>query len=161
MKTLLKFIVLATVVAGWPLALSAVHVVRVPGQLPVVGSMVPSWGDVKLFTKEDLGFKSTFADTRAWSLEDVSQRRAFVARMQARGLDQALASAGTPDDIAAALRGEIKAKPAVVEPVPAAVPVLPPPPPVPSKTVELVKPPTAPPTSQPTAEKPKPTIFDF
>lgn len=113
MKRIFKLLVVLTVLAGWPLALSAVHVVRTPGQLPMVGSMLPDWGTVQVFTKESLGFKQTFADTRAWTLEDIASRPVLVSRMIARGMTTEIAPAGTPEDIAAALKGEIKPKPAV------------------------------------------------
>ncbi len=113
MKRMFKLFVVLTVMAGWPLALSAIHVVRTPGQLPMVGSSLPDWGTVHVFTKESLGFKQTFADTRAWTLEDIANRPQLVSRMIARGMTTEIAPAGSPEDIALALKGEIKPKPAI------------------------------------------------
>jgi hypothetical protein len=157
MKRLFKVIVVTTMLAGWPLALSAIHVVRTPGQLPAVGSMLPDWGTVHVFTKESFSFRQTFADTRQWTLEDVAKRPMLVNRMIALGLNNEIAAAGSADDIAAALRGEIRTPPVPTPPAPANAT----PPPVPykvGKPVELVKPPS--PATQPTAEQKK-GLFDF
>jgi len=157
MKRLFKLIVVLSMVAGWPLALSAIHVVRTPGQLPAVGSMLPDWGTVHVFTKESLGFKQTFADTRKWTLEDIAKRPVLVSRMVALGMTTELAPAGTADDIAAALKGDVKAP--VNDPWATAPAAHTPTQGVPwkaGKPVELVKPPA----TQPTAEK-KTSIFDF
>ncbi len=113
MKRVFKAIVILTMLAGWPLALSAIHVVRTPGQLPMVGSAIPDLGTVHVFTKQSLGFKQTFADSRAWTLEDVAKRPVLVARMIELNMTSDIAPAGSPDDIAAALKGDIKTKPAV------------------------------------------------
>jgi len=159
MKKMFKLIVVLGMLAGWPLALSAVHVVRTPGQLPMVGSMLPDWGTVHVFTKEQMSFKQTFADTRTWTLEDVAKRPVLVSRMIALGMTSEIAPAGTEDEIVAALKGDIKAKPAV-DPwanVPASH-VVATPPPTPTKNgkpVELVKPAT-----QPTASQDK-SVFGF
>ena len=162
MKRLFKLIVVTTMLAGWPLALSAIHVVRTPGQLPAVGSMLPDWGTVHVFTKESFSLRQTFADTRQWTLEDVAKRPMLVNRMIALGLNNEIAPAGSADDIAAALRGEIRTPPAPTPTTPAnAAPPQTTSTPVPykvGKPVELVKPPS--PATQPTAEQKK-GLFDF
>lgn len=146
MKRFFKVVMVSVMLAGWPLALSAIHVVRTPGQLPMVGQMLPDWGTVHVFTKEQMGFKQTFADTRTWTAEDVAKRPLVATRMVAVGLTSEMASAGTPDEVAAAIRGDVKVKPTVDPwanaPAPKVVSI---PPPTPMKTarpVELVKPPS-------------------
>ena len=99
MKRLFKLIVVLVMLGGWPLAFSAIHVVRTPGQLPVIGSMLPDWGTVHVFTKDQLGFKQTFADTRAWTIDDVIARPILVTRMVELSMTDTMASAGTADDI--------------------------------------------------------------
>ncbi len=168
MKRLFKLVVVALVLSGWPLALSAIHVVRTPGQVPGVGSMLPAdWGTLHVFTKEQLGFKQTFADTRKWDLENVAMHHTLVTRMQDLKLDDAIPLNGSPADVAAALAGDYKAPPAPATPVVA-----------PQHPVELVPQPQAPPTdpwktvvkpvdlhkpapaTQPADHKPT-SIFDF
>ena len=149
MKRLFKLVVVLVMLGGWPLALSAIHVVRTPGQLPVVGSMLPDWGTVHVFTKDQLGFRQTFADTRAWTLEDVAARPVLVNRMIELNMNDAMASAGTADDIDAARHGVVKpaAPAAPVKLFPAADPF-----------TKTSKPAPAAPATQPGDHK---TIFEF
>jgi hypothetical protein len=122
MKRLLKLVVVLVMIGGWPLALAAIHVVRTPGQLPAIGSMLPEWGTVHVFTKQRLGFRQTFADTRTWTIDDVLAKPTLTSRMVELGMTSELAPAGTPDQIAAALRGDVKPTPAV-DPFKAAKPM--------------------------------------
>ena len=154
MKRLAKLVVFLVMIGGWPLALSAIHVVRTPGQLPVVGSMVPNLGNVQIFTKEKLGFRQTFADTRKWTPDDVINRSELVARMTAVGLGDLAKPNLTPDAATPAVAPTPVEKPPLSLPaggVPWDV----------SKPVKLVTPEThSSPATKPMAQKDD-SIFNF
>jgi hypothetical protein len=62
--------VVVLLLGGWGLAAAAVHVIRVPGQsFPVV------------ITKEHLGYKDTYIDTRKWTVSDDAAHPAVVSRL--------------------------------------------------------------------------------
>ena len=97
--------------------------------------------------------KLTFADTRKWSLDDVASHPQLVTRMNELGLQDSLASVGSPQEIEAAMKGDVKPKTTPV--------IVPAPPSESSKPVELVKPTPAAPSTQPTAAHKTTSLFDF
>jgi hypothetical protein len=117
MKRFLKFVGVLAMIGGWPLAMSALHAVHVPGQRTVLGMTLPQWASWHLLTKEKITFRETFVDTRTWQLNDIADHTAVANRLERAGLGSAFAHAGTPEEVAAALKGEKKP-----EPVPAAEP---------------------------------------
>jgi hypothetical protein len=69
-KQLFRSVVFVGLVGGWALAASAVHLVRTPtNKFPVI------------LTKDHLCFTDTYADTRAWTLNDDRAHPALVARL--------------------------------------------------------------------------------
>lgn len=163
MKRLFKLVVVLAMIAGWPLALSALHVVHTPAGATVMSMPLPEWACWQAVTKDRLSFRETFVDTRPWTLNDIADHKETANRLDRAGLGSAFAHAGTPEEVAAALQGFKKdvpatpVAPAVPENVKQAVPAAPP---SLSKPVEHVKPAPGPAT-QPTASEHKKTIFDF
>ena len=72
MKTLFRLIVFVLLVAGWGLAATALHVVRTTGTASREFIVVP---------KNRIGIEDTYVDTRAWTLDDVSNHKSVVDRM--------------------------------------------------------------------------------
>jgi hypothetical protein len=68
MRKFIRSVVLLALVGGWALASSAVYVVRTPGK-------------VLVFPKNQLGYKDTFVDTRAWTITQDREHPALVARV--------------------------------------------------------------------------------
>jgi hypothetical protein len=67
MKKLFRLTVFVLLVGGWATAISAVQVVRTQYRsIPYV------------ITKEQIGFKDTYLDTRAWTISDVKQHPEMV-----------------------------------------------------------------------------------
>lgn len=55
-------------IGGWTLASASLHVVRTPGKVLII-------------PKDRVGFRDTYVDTRAWTLESVSQHPSVSARL--------------------------------------------------------------------------------
>jgi hypothetical protein len=72
MKTLFRLIVFVLLVAGWGLAATALHVVRTTGTASREFIVVP---------KNRIGIEDTYVDTRAWTLDDVSNHAGVVRRL--------------------------------------------------------------------------------
>jgi hypothetical protein len=69
-KQLVRSVALVGFVGGWTLAASALYLVRTPGNsFPVI------------VTKDHLGFKDTYADTRKWTVSDDAAHPVLVARL--------------------------------------------------------------------------------
>jgi hypothetical protein len=69
-KQLVRSVALVGFVGGWTLAASALYFVRTPGNsFPVI------------VTKDHLGFKDTYADTRKWTVSDDAAHPVLVARL--------------------------------------------------------------------------------
>jgi len=88
-KQLVRSVMLVLLVGGWALASAAVHVIRAPGQsLPI------------FITKDHLGYKDTYVDTRAWTINDDRAHPAVVLRLihlgQADVLAHTVNSNGVP-----------------------------------------------------------------
>jgi hypothetical protein len=67
MKKLFHLTVFVLLIGGWATAISAVQVVRTQYRsIPYV------------ITKEQIGFKDTYLDTRAWTISDVKQHPEMV-----------------------------------------------------------------------------------
>lgn len=157
MKKTLKAVGILAMIGGWPLALSALHAVHVPGQRTVLGITLPGWTSWHLVTKEHLTFRATFVDTRQWTLNDIADHAAVASRLERAGLGSAFAHVGTPEQIAAALRGEKQPEPAV-EPEKDVVPAAPAEPASPGEPPKA----TAQQVAQPSVPKPdKDNIFNF
>lgn len=128
MKRFFKVVGVLAMIGGWPLAMSALHAVHVPGQRTVMGVALPEWASWHLLTKDKMTFRETFVDTRTWQLNDIADHTAVANRLDRVGLRSAFEKAGTPDEIAAALKGEKKpepAAPATAEPAKEVVPAAP------------------------------------
>ena len=80
MKTILRLFVFGLVVAGWALAALSLHVVRTPGA-PKEFIVVP---------KNRLHYLDTYVDTRAWTIDDVSNHPAVAQRLIDTGKTAAL-----------------------------------------------------------------------
>ncbi len=72
MKTLFRLTVFALLVGGWGLAATALHVVRTTGTASREFIIVP---------KNRIGIQDTYVDTRAWTLDDVSNHPGVVRRL--------------------------------------------------------------------------------
>ena len=62
----------AVLLSGWGLAISAIHVVRLPGRVLIV-------------PKDHLSLRSTLVDTTGWTSSDLPVHRAVVARLVSLG----------------------------------------------------------------------------
>jgi hypothetical protein len=80
MKTIVRLFVFGLVVVGWALAALSLHVVRTPGA-PKEFVVVP---------KNRLHYIDTYVDTRAWTLDDVSNHPAVAQRLIDTGKTSAL-----------------------------------------------------------------------
>ena len=158
MKRMFKLVVVLAMIGGWPLALSALHVVHTPAGATVVGMPLPEWACWQVVTKDHLAFRETFVDTRPWTLNDIADHKDTANRLDRAGLGSAFAHAGTSEEIAEALQGVKKPDPAAPA-TPQNVKQANPPAPNLAKPVEHVKP--ASPATQPTASEHKKTVFDF
>jgi hypothetical protein len=78
MKQIFRSIVFILFVGGWALASSAVYVVRTPSKFIIV-------------TKDQLGYRDTYVDTRKWTLPDDGNHPALVARLIHLGRTDVLA----------------------------------------------------------------------
>jgi hypothetical protein len=70
MKKIFKALVFVLFVGGWTLASSAIYAVRVPN------SKIPVF-----MTKNQLAFKDTYVDTRAWNLTEDRNHPEFLSRV--------------------------------------------------------------------------------
>ena len=79
-KTLWRLSVLGLLLAGWAIAASAMHIV---------------WSGEKLslMTKDHLGVRDTYANTSAWTANDVAAHPIVVKRLIATGKADALSKA--------------------------------------------------------------------
>jgi hypothetical protein len=68
MKGLFRLMVMALMLGGWALASASMYVVRTDTKLVVV-------------TKDHLTYSDTYVDTRHWTLDNVRQHPAVVARL--------------------------------------------------------------------------------
>jgi hypothetical protein len=98
-KQLVRSVALVAFVGGWTVAGSALYLVRTPSNsFPVI------------LTKDHLGFKDTYADTRNWTVSDDAAHPMLVARLIQLGradlLAHTIASNGGPvsAQLAAALQ---------------------------------------------------------
>jgi hypothetical protein len=73
MKTLFRLVVFVLLVGGWGLAATSLHLVRAPA-----GSATREF---IIVPKNRIGLTDTYVDTRAWTLDDVSNHPAVVRRM--------------------------------------------------------------------------------
>ena len=73
LRSIVRTVFVALLLAGWGLALAAVHVVRLSG------------GQVGLIPKDRLGLADTYVDVRGWTPADAAQHPAFVKRLLAAG----------------------------------------------------------------------------
>ena len=71
MKNLFRLIVFVLLVGGWGLAAASLHVVRTP----------TASREFIIVPKNRIGVDDTYVDTRAWTLDDVSNHPAVVRRM--------------------------------------------------------------------------------
>jgi hypothetical protein len=78
MKQIMRSITFILFVGGWALASAAVYVVRTPSKFVVI-------------TKDHLGYRDTYVDTRKWTLPDDGNHPALVARLIQLGRTDALA----------------------------------------------------------------------
>ena len=94
MKALFKFILLLLFLAGWALATAAVHIVatRKPDGTGTRVIVVP---------KDRIRFEETFADVRAWTLQDVAAHPNLSRRLLDTGKSSALAHVTGETDEAA------------------------------------------------------------
>ena len=102
MKTTFRVIVTLLLLAGWMLAVSAMHVIRTAGT-PIV---IP---------KDRLSFRDTYVDVRNWTLDDVSRHAPVAKRLIATGKADVLSGAvGSPsgsEDLVAKLTAAIAKAP--------------------------------------------------
>ena len=70
MKSIIRLIVLLLLIIGWSLAALSLHVIRTNDEIPVT-----------LVTKDRLGLKDTYVDTRNWTISDVTQHQELVAKL--------------------------------------------------------------------------------
>ena len=88
MKTILRLFVFLLVVTGWALAALSLHVVRTPGA-PKEFIVVP---------KNRLHYQDTYVDTRAWTVDDISNHPTVAQRLIDTGKASALGHVvGTTD----------------------------------------------------------------
>ncbi|MGB7157892.1 MAG: hypothetical protein WBD40_07485 [Tepidisphaeraceae bacterium] len=71
MKSMFRLLVFVLFVGGWGLAATSLHVIRTP-QAPREFIIVP---------KNRIGITDTYVDTRAWTLDDVSNHPGVVRRL--------------------------------------------------------------------------------
>jgi len=75
MKWLFRFFVLVLLLAGWGLAALSLHVVLAPGNP----------GRIALIPKKNLAIADTWVDVRKWTVDDLPNHPAIVARMVENG----------------------------------------------------------------------------
>ena len=101
-KRLFRLIVALLLVIGWALAASALHVAWTGQKIVVI-------------PKDHVGLRDTYANTSAWTADDVAAHPALSKRLIATGNGDALAAAfkaTTPDDLAAQVTEAIEKGPA-------------------------------------------------
>ena len=86
MKSLFRLFVFVLLLAGWGLAALSLHVIRTPGEMPVT-----------IVTKDKLGVRDIYVDTRQWTLEDVPRHPDLVERLIESGNADALKHVVDPD----------------------------------------------------------------
>jgi hypothetical protein len=79
MKSLIRLVMLMLLLVGWSLAALSLHVMIVPGDIPIA-----------LITKSQMGFTDTYVDTRQWTPDDLPQHKALVDRLIGAGREKVL-----------------------------------------------------------------------
>ena len=78
MKQIFRSIVTILFIGGWALASAAVYVVRTPSKVMII-------------TKDKLGYRDTYVDTRTWTLPIDGNHPALVSRLIELGRTDVLA----------------------------------------------------------------------
>ena len=85
LRSTLRTLLIALLLAGWGLALAAVHIVRLPE------------GHIGLVPKDRLGVADTYVDVRSWTAADAAEHPAFVKRLlEAHKADWLSTAVGVP-----------------------------------------------------------------
>jgi hypothetical protein len=110
MKKIFRLLVTLLLIGGWTLAALAVHIVVAQGNP----------GRVIIVPKNQLGYRETYVDTRAWTIGDVTNHPQVTERLIQTGKTDALAQlAPKGEDLNAVLNDAIaKASAAAAEPAP-------------------------------------------
>lgn len=87
-KWTMRLVIAGLLLAGWALALLAVHVVVVPDATASADAKL-KWRLV-VVPKNQLGVAETYVDTRGWTAEDVPAHETLVARLVEAGKADAL-----------------------------------------------------------------------
>ena len=111
MKTFFRLLMLGVVVGGWVLSAACLHVVRVPGNWPVIGDR-PWLGKAVFVTKDRMGFRETYVDARTWTAEEAAKHPAVVQRLLQTGKEGALAHVGDRAQLSEAVQKAQDAQPA-------------------------------------------------
>ena len=104
-KWIVRTVLIVLFLAGWALALLAVHVVVVPhGEASADASTEGEVGwRVVVVPKNRLGVSDTYVDTRGWTDADVREHEALVARIVEAGKGDRLSHV-----IEGAIRGSLE-----------------------------------------------------
>jgi len=111
MKTLFRLLVTVLLLGGWAVSALSLHVVRTPDR-------------VALITKSRFAsLEDTYVDTRAWTIDDVSNHGALVTRLLTEHKEdilQHVIPAGDGRDLRSALADAVERGPVTPKAAPAA-----------------------------------------
>lgn len=77
-----RLLFLSLLIAGWTLALAALHVVVVPAES---GSAPNDEWRILLLPKNRLSLRNTFVDTRSWTPADAARQETLLSRLVEAG----------------------------------------------------------------------------